>query len=222
MLHLREKEIFETLKKIKKFEFVVIGGYAVNCYTLPRFSVDCDIVIKENNRLIGKILLKEGYKLVESASKFLRYEKTISKGFKVGMDVLVGEVFDRQTNSVFAADWIFNNSSLSVLKGKTITDEIKLRVIDIDALIVIKLVSCRSADIRDVFMLMPQAKDKKWIKKEISERINFLDRFSNIKERVISSKFKDDLQGVYGYIDPVVFEKHKKAVLELGKIIKNH
>jgi len=47
LLQIREKEIFETLKKIKKSEFVVIGGYAVNAYTLPRFSVDCDIVIKD-------------------------------------------------------------------------------------------------------------------------------------------------------------------------------
>ena len=48
-LQLREKEIFETLKKICKFKFVVIGGYAVNPYTIPRFSVDCDIVIKDED-----------------------------------------------------------------------------------------------------------------------------------------------------------------------------
>ena len=47
MLQLREKEIFETLKKMNNFKFVIIGGYAVNAYTLPRFSVDCDIVIKD-------------------------------------------------------------------------------------------------------------------------------------------------------------------------------
>jgi len=50
-LQLREKEIFETLKKIKNSNFVVIGGYAVNAYTLPRFSVDCDIVIKDRKEL---------------------------------------------------------------------------------------------------------------------------------------------------------------------------
>ena len=50
-LQLREKEIFETLKKIKKSRFVVIGGYAVNTYTLPRFSIDCDIVVKDHKEL---------------------------------------------------------------------------------------------------------------------------------------------------------------------------
>ena len=43
-LQLREKEIFETLKRINGIKFVVIGGYAVNPYTIPRFSVDCDLV----------------------------------------------------------------------------------------------------------------------------------------------------------------------------------
>ena len=62
-LQLREKEIFETLKKIKKSNFVVIGGYAVNAYTLPRFSADCDIVIKNRKELeeIEEALLELGY-----------------------------------------------------------------------------------------------------------------------------------------------------------------
>jgi len=50
-LQLREKEIFKTLKKIRNLKFIVIGGYAVNAYTLPRFSVDCDIVIKDRDEL---------------------------------------------------------------------------------------------------------------------------------------------------------------------------
>lgn len=47
MLQIREKEVFDTLKKIRECRFVLIGGYAVNAYTLPRFSVDCDIVVED-------------------------------------------------------------------------------------------------------------------------------------------------------------------------------
>ena len=79
-----------------------------------------------------------------------------------------------------------------------------------------KFISCRHPDVRDVFMLMPQAKDLKWIKEEISKRYDFRDRFEKIKDQITSTHFKDNLQGVYGYIDMNVFEKHKKAVLELG------
>jgi hypothetical protein len=67
MLQDREREIFETLNKIKKQNFVVIGGYAVNAYTLPRFSVDCDIVTLKKDPAIEKSLQKQGYHLVDNS-----------------------------------------------------------------------------------------------------------------------------------------------------------
>ena len=42
----------------------------------------------------------------------VRYEKTLEKNFKVSVDVLIGEVMDRETKSKFLADWVFENSSL--------------------------------------------------------------------------------------------------------------
>lgn len=72
LFSLRETEIFRTLVSLQSRHFVVIGGYAVNAYTLPRFSVDCDIVIRRpeaepieknssdaaiNEKLFPKILL---------------------------------------------------------------------------------------------------------------------------------------------------------------------
>ncbi|MBU1201184.1 MAG: hypothetical protein KJ583_04005 [Nanoarchaeota archaeon] len=50
-LSLREEEIFKTLKELRNCDFAIIGGYAVNTYTLSRFSVDCDIVIKDETAL---------------------------------------------------------------------------------------------------------------------------------------------------------------------------
>ena len=87
LLQLREGEIFETLKKIRNFNFVLIGGYAVNCYTLPRFSVDCDIVVDnaEEAAKIGKEIEKIGYareaagKLSAYHAEFMRYEKKIKE-----------------------------------------------------------------------------------------------------------------------------------------------
>jgi hypothetical protein len=60
---------------LKGCDFVIIGGYAVNAYTLPRFSVDCDIVIKDENELrkIEEVLLGLGYeKKVRQLIKMLR------------------------------------------------------------------------------------------------------------------------------------------------------
>lgn len=224
-LQIREKEIFETLKKLKNIEFVIIGGYAVNPYTIPRFSVDCDVVLKDENELkkLSKSLEENGY-IKKPTPKvdlpyhgdFIRYEKDVIENIDASFDILFKEVFGRNNKVSFNADWIFENSSLILLKGKTITDKIKLRVINIDALIVMKFISCRETDIRDIFMLTSKAKDPKWIKDEIIKRYNFDEKFKKIKDKITSKDFKNNLQGVYGKIDDITFERYKKALLNLG------
>ena len=227
MLQLREKEIFETLKKMSKLSFVIIGGYAVNAYTLPRFSVDCDIVVKDKEELkeIEETLVKFGYVKEENNKDktsyygdFSRLEKDLGNNIKVSIDILIKEVLDRQTNATFSADWIFENSEIRTLRGKTITEELKLRIINLDALFVLKFVSCRLTDIRDIYMLAPNVKNKEWVKKEISKKYDFDRLFLKVKEKITSKQFKDSLQGVYGIIHDKVFEKHKKAILDLERI----
>ncbi len=222
LFSIRENEIFKTLKELRHLNFVIIGGYAVNAYTLPRFSVDCDLVIKDENELekIEKILLNIGYKkekLPKEAQyfgSFCRYEKKLDNNFTLSMDILIGYVTDRMTKSSFHADWIFKNSILKKLIGKTITEELKVRIVNIDALLVMKIISCRATDIRDVFMMFPNANDKEWIKSEIQLRFDFNNRITLIIDKISSKQFKDGLSGVFGNIDPKVFEKHKKVLLD--------
>ncbi len=224
LLQRREKEIFETLRAIKNDVFVIIGGYAVNAYALPRFSVDCDIVVKTkmDAMKIGVILEEIGYvhenipRNTPYYGNFERYEKQIEKDFSVSMDILIKEVLDRQTNVIFAADWIFDHSKIRLLKGKTILEELKVRIVDLDALFVMKFICARSTDIRDVFMLALNMENPKWVKEEIGKRYDFNNRFERVKEKVLSKQFKDGLRGVYGRIDLTVFERHKKALLDLG------
>ena len=224
MLQVREKEIFDTLKKIKGKKFVIIGGYAVNAYTFPRFSVDCDIVVKDEIELgeIEKKLIQSGYEKkpldnldMPYHGKFERYEKEITNGLKVSMDILVKEILDRQTKVSFSAAWVFQNSKIRVLKGKTIQEKIKLRIINTDALFVMKMISCRPTDIRDCFMLATTIKNKEWIRQEVSERYDFNDRFSKIKDKIFSKQFRDGLQGIFGFIDARIFDKHKTCILQL-------
>ena len=218
LFSLREEEIFQTLKALSDSHFVVIGGYATNAYTLPRFSVDCDIVVKDELELkkIEKTLLKIGYKkqtnaVLQYSGSFARYEKQLENNFRVSMDILIQIVTDRGTGAKFTADWVFENSKIRLLKGKTINQELKVRIINIDALLVMKIISCRPTDIRDVFMMLSNAVNKEWIISQVMERYDFEDRMHRIIEKVDSAQFKDGLSGVYGYFDPKVFEKHKKA-----------
>ena len=216
---IREKEIFETLKKIKKNNFVVIGGYAVNAYTLPRFSVDCDIVIKDRNEMkeIKESLIELGFHKEKNSSEevqyegnFERYEKDLSKNFKVSIDILIGVVFDRLTKSKFTADWVFDNSALKNLQGKTISEQIELRIINVDALFAMKLISCRQTDIRDIFLLINSIKDKAWVRKEVSLRYDIKERLSKALGKINSKQFKDELQSVFGMVDDKSFERNKK------------
>lgn len=223
LFSLREAEIFATLKTIAKCEFVVIGGYAVNTYALPRFSVDCDLVLKDEDELkkIERLLITQGYAKAKAtaeapyAGSFSRYEKKLANGFKVSMDVLIGTVTDRMTGATFTAEWIFQHASKKVLQGKTITETLKLKIIDVDALIVMKTVACRSTDIRDVFMIIPNIKDADWVRAEIAARYDLHDRINKLVNVVTSKQFKDGLAGVYGRIDLTVFEKHQKALKAL-------
>lgn len=225
-LQLREKEIFETLKRLKNLKFVVIGGYAVNAYTLPRFSTDCDIVVRNNEELeeIVKELLNFGYSESKNTTEvpyggqFKRYEKEITNNFSVSIDILIKKILDRQTGSTFLAEWVFENSSLKILKGKTITEEVKLRIINLDALFVMKFLSCRSTDIRDIFLLVSDIKDKKWIKEEITQRYSFENRLKKIDAETTSNQFIDGLQGVFGKIDSRAFEKNVKIMSDLKNI----
>ena len=223
LLQQREHEIFEALKALKNCAFVVIGGYAANAYALPRFSVDCDIVVKDEKEAekIKKILIIEEYSPVSITGElyggnFGRYEKKLGHNFKVSIDILMKEVVDRLTKVRFSADWIFENSTLQLLRGKTILESLTVRIINLDALVVMKSISGRATDVRDVFMLAPNIKDKKWVQQEISKRYDFNDRFHNLAVKIQSKQFKDGLQGVYGYINEKTFEKHIKAVLDLG------
>ena len=225
LFSLREKEIFDTLKRLDGIDFVVIGGYAVNAYTLPRFSVDCDFVVRDRAELakIESIVKELGY-IKEDHTKlnlpyhknFVRYEKTIKKDFLVSLDILIGEVMDRKTGASFSADWIFSHSSRKLLRGKTILENIEIIVPDLYAIVAMKWVSCRINDIRDVFMVMPEVKNFKNLKEEINQKTNFKEKFERIKKEISSDKFRNSLQGVFGYVDDKVFEKHKKAVLEFG------
>ena len=112
-------------------------------------------------------------------------------------------------------DWIFSHSSRGPLHGKTILETVEITIPSPDALVVMKCISCRINDIRDIFMLMPRVRDKKMVKEEIAKRTNFKEVFSRIKKEILSEKLRNSLQDVFGYIDTTVFQKHTNAVLEL-------
>ena len=75
---------------------MVIGGYAINAYVLPRFSIDCDIVVKNKSESVKTQKLLEinglGYKAAVAGSKIvltLGYSHKIEKDVPAGVSVEV-------------------------------------------------------------------------------------------------------------------------------------
>lgn len=122
---------------------------------------------------------------------------------------------DRQTGASVSAEWIFRNAKQRELKGKTITEVLQVRVINPDALFVMKMISCRQTDIRDMFMLALKTHDKGFIKAEVKSRCDFMERFDRMAKVVKSKDFRNGLQGIYGAIDPQTFERSLNAVLAM-------
>jgi len=216
----REKEVFGALQALmhSKCGFAVIGGYAVNAYALPRFSVDCDLIVqKDGARKVGKTLLSCGFNRMPppkhaAYANFLRFEKEALPGFIAAFDILMGEVHDRQSGATFTADWIFSHSSLVTLPAKTFAGQLKERVVDADALLVMKFCCARATDIRDIFMLCDKVNNWEWVKAELASRVDLAAQHRKIMQKVSGAEFRKDLGGVYGYVEPAAFGKRLRIL----------
>jgi len=215
----REKFVFSLLKGIKT-DFVVIGGYAINTFTLPRFSVDCDITVKNNKDLLAvkKFLESKGFN--EKASGETAYNGkflclSAEKPVKVTFDVLAENVEDRITGTIFTAKQIFKHSKKRIIYGKGSPIKLKTRVVNPEMLFVMKSICSRKTDIRDVFMLASVKLNKKELKEISGETPIPEESIKKILEKTESKGFKDALQGVYGMLPEEQFQKTKNKLKEL-------
>ncbi|MDO8740655.1 MAG: nucleotidyl transferase AbiEii/AbiGii toxin family protein [Candidatus Woesearchaeota archaeon] len=226
MLELREKEILRMLEKLKGLNFVLIGGYAINTYAQPRFSVDCDLVVlnKEDAGKIKKVLEQEGYKEKEInpditySGDFLCLAKNI-EAYAIPFDVMIGNVMignviDRDTKLKFPAEWIFNNSKIRVLVGKANPVKIELRIADPEILVIMKLAASRKSDLRDIFMLLERDINMGFILSEL-KKYRLQNKLAEFKEYAISKEFRDSLQGVFGKVDDKTFKKIVEKIRNL-------
>ncbi len=220
----RERFIFSMLEELKgKVDFVVIGGYAINAYTLPRFSVDCDLVVKDRKAMLAVKRILESKGFAKRAIGILSGYKgeflclATKKPVVTTFDVLAGNVEDRITKTMFPAELIFKYSAKRIIFGKGSPARIETRVADAEMLFMMKAVSCRKPDIRDVFMLASTKLDKAKILKITKETPIPKESIEKIVEKITSKGFKDSLQGVFGMLPEKQFETSKRKLLALLK-----
>jgi hypothetical protein len=219
----REKECFTFLKLIpKEKKYVIIGGYAVSSFGFPRFSVDLDITIPENELPFFKKLISDsGYKFtigkedLTYSGKFERYKKDL-----VSIDLLINGVKSRQTGHHYPFPYIFKNSQFRETSSWDKINRVKVRIAKKEMLIALKIHSIRMADIRDIIILCYEIPDIHIIvnhlkgspKEKIIEHINKLLIVLNDK------KLKDSLKGVYTINDKLyekIIENCKQTMIDV-------
>ena len=210
MLESREALILQTLMELPK-DVILIGGYAVNAYVPPRFSIDCDLVVFEGVTEIKKTLMKNGFKEAEKGDvPYGEYFRFVRKKEKVSFDLLVNSVFDRASGIVFEGSLFKKYSKERVTVGRANPIRIKIRTADAELLFAMKFVSARRQDIRDIFML--SGTELNWnlirdiIKEKCSEKL-LKKRVKMIKAKVANESYRDSLHGAFGKIPDRTFDR---------------
>lgn len=196
----REQEIIRLLALFldKGLDFIVVGGYAISTYK-KRFSIDLDLVVREENlEKFEKLLEKQGYSLhyekeiaLLYGENFKRFIKKI-KNLPVNIDLLINGLVSRTTDTTWSFDYIKKHSVKRKLNNlEFLTPEKEL-------LIAMKFHSGRLSDIRDVVALMPCDKkelklhllkgDVKKLKQLMKKQAIFLDK----------PQFDDSFKGIFG------------------------
>jgi len=224
----RENETLRIIEKLKNadLDFIVVGGHAVSGLARHRFSVDLDLVIREDQlKEFKKILEKEGYvKKVEKrgidelyGGWFESYVKKIN-GLPVTVDLLVGSLVSRGTDASWSFNYLKENSTTANISGTELS--VVGQVPERELLIAFKLHSMRRADIRDIIMLREGAEWEKIL--EHVERGN-LKRLKDQISRAIAileeRTLVDSLKGVFS-LGFDVSNQIKMTQKEMKKLVK--
>lgn len=220
----REKVVLETLARIAEFNLVLIGGYAVNAYVPPRYSVDCDLVVLGDLEKAEASIVKEGFAKVgntkQPADEYARY---IREKEKVAVDLLIGHVLDRLTNVSFEGELFEKYSRKRRVLGRATTSGMEMRVADPELLFSMKFVSGRKQDIRDLFVLSGTGLDWKTVKEIISAKCdeNLLKkRIKLVRDSVSSDSYRKSLEGAFGGVPNERFDTCKDRLFKfLGELI---
>jgi hypothetical protein len=217
----RERLIFETLRELRNLELVLIGGLALNAYVPPRFSIDCDLVLRRRGvaARVGRVLEKWGFeklsegKTTPPGGEFIVYTRRVD-GLRANFDLLVGAVTDRWSGAVFDAEWFFARSRVRRIWARAVPIWVEVRTADPEVLFIMKLLTARKQDIRDAFMLAGLDLDweyiGRWVK-DVPQRVA-TGGVRKCRALVESVDFKDGLHGAFGKVERTVFERCKRRL----------
>jgi hypothetical protein len=215
----REEEIYSLLEFISgktegfsKPKLIVIGGYALRAY-IPfiRYTRDCDFVLRKAkewqidkiNRILSRRIKAEIFEKKEKYG-FLKMISIIKSGrtkIKVSLDFMEGQVRGRSSKQIVLIDKKFiDNSTLT--KTWVAGKEIDIYVPDYTDYLIMKVVSGRPSDVRDIAALIWKNDIPKNIKTRLKEILPYPEIFfKNINEIVMPAisdkRFVNSWRGTY-------------------------
>lgn len=223
----REKLCIELMRKLPR-RFILIGGYATSAFEFPRFSVDLDLVVKQEDlKEFETVLQREGFKLVQETGefsevykgRFIRFEKKVNT-LPVRVDLLVDMVQSRQTNVAYSFDYLWKNSEVRRVVGSGVKENAEARVARREMLVALKTNSMRKADQRDIILLCNGVLDISLVLKHLERapRDRILGHIDIVLETLGHPRSKASIKGVFGISDDVYGKIIEKARKELSAI----
>jgi hypothetical protein len=238
----REEEVLNSLlslsERTKDFtepELIMIGGYALRAFIhFSRFTRDCDFALmKRDGWNIDRIkgILPEGYSVEEEQKRnnygFLRCIKFVKHDkvrVKVSMDFMEGEIRGREAKEVIKIDEVMVKNRVFV-SIPIANKSIKLPVPSYVDYFIMKVVSARASDIRDIASLICENGVPENLLERVEQVLLYPEIFSiKLKERIIPEirrkTFLDSWRGIFGTIK-YNEEDRRKVIIELEKLIKS-
>jgi len=236
IMNLREEEISKITEQLSKrtdgFEnpkIVLIGGYALRAFTsLSRYTRDCDFVLKKSDgwnldkirKLLPKGLTTDVFEKRDSYG-FLRCIKLLNLGAKISLDFMEGEVRGRSEDQIFFITEKFLQKTKKAripIAGK-ITE---IYVPDYTDYLILKLMSARPSDIRDIATLIWKNGIPDNLKEEAKKKLAHPEIIKKnlklVQNDIFDKRFLDSWKGTF--VTTEFTEKTKEEVLrELRKLL---
>ncbi|MBS7611777.1 nucleotidyl transferase AbiEii/AbiGii toxin family protein [Candidatus Bathyarchaeota archaeon] len=222
ILHLSEKSCGFTNPRL-----LLTGGYALRAFIpFSRFTRDCDFIVRKKdgwNLDDLKAILPEGYS-VEKEEKhkdygFMRWTKFIQYNkvkVRVSLDFMEGEIRGRKAEEIILIDEaMVKNSNFVPI---SIADEsISIAVPSYLDYFIMKVVSSRASDIRDIASLIHENGIPQGLKDRLKEILPHPRVFElKIEQRIIpelrKATFLDSWKGIFATTQYT--EKDKEKVIE--------
>lgn len=211
----RERACFDLLREVSGYDVVLIGGYAVSAYGLPRFSVDLDLVV-EASELPGihATLRGRGFAPLRRwdgggvfASRSERWTPGVGRP-AVAVDLFIGGVADRVSGITRPFGELRQASSRRTIRGLDPASVADALVPNRETLLALKLQVGRLVDLRDIAVLAGGPFDKAALAAFLSPVPR--DLLATHAQRLLSAietrEFRNSLKGVY-MLDDRSFER---------------